>query len=217
MNMNRICCYLAVLLMQPVWASARDDLMTSQIVDEARTWQQKGRDDLAADAWHRLLVTTPQHGEALVSLGLIMAKSGDMAQAKALYARASRAKVLSAAMSKLASAVGDSGNDQPVSAVYANKSAAPKNKNPKTGKSSEKILVKPIFSPPPAKQESVRPILAAEPAAATVKVTPLPPPQIDTKVEPKLASDTTQEPSSSPKTPSPKPRPVKPLPYFSDL
>jgi hypothetical protein len=215
MNKSRFGWYLAILLVQPAWVSAGDDLMTSQIVDEARTWQHRGREDLAADAWQRLLVTNPQHGEALVSLGLIMAKSGELTQAKALYARARRAKVPSSAMSKLASAVGEVNDDALVSAVQSKKSAAQKSKKTSTEKSNEKSVAKTIVSPPSAKRENASSAAAAEPVV--VKITPLPSPQIDTRVEPKLDPGQPQEPSSSSKTSSPKPRPVKPLPYFSDL
>jgi hypothetical protein len=215
MNTKRFGWCLAVLLMQPAWASSRDDLMTSQIVEEARTWQRKGRDDLAADAWHRLLVTNPQHAEALVSLGLIMVKSGEISQAKALYARASRAKVTSYSMSKLAIAVGEVKDEVPINAVPSIKSVTQRSKKPRTEKTSAQMAAKITLPSSSAKRENVTPTATAEPIA--VKITPLPTPQINTKVEPKLDPGPPQEPGSGSKTSTPKPRPVKPLPYFSDL
>ena len=214
MNTKRVAWCLAVLLMQPAWAGSQDDLMTSQIVDEARTWQRKGREDLAADAWHRLLVTNPQHGEALVSLGLIMAKSGDLTQARALYARASRTAVSSYSMSKLAALVGESKVEVPIDAAPSSKPAVQKIKKPRAEKSVEKSIAKTITASPPQKRETIAPSTATEFVA--VKVTPLPSPQIETKVEPKLDPGLPTDPSNSSKTSSEKPRPVKPLPYFSD-
>jgi hypothetical protein len=214
MNKKRVAWCLAVLLIQPAWAGSRDDLMTSQIVDEARTWQSKGREDLAADAWHRLLVTKPQHGEALVSLGLIMARSGDLTQARALYARASRTTASPHSMSKLAALVGESKVEVPIDAAPPSKPVVQKLKKPRAEKSVEKSIAKTNTAPPPTKRETIAPSTAAESVA--VKVTPLPSPQIDTKVEPKLDAGLPPEPSNISKTSSQKPRPVKPLPYFSD-
>ncbi len=215
MNTKRFGWCLAVLLMQPAWASSRDDLMTSQIVEEARTWQSKGRDDLAADAWHRLLVTNPQHGEALVSLGLILAKSGELSQAKALYARASRTTVSSSSISKLAALVGDTKVEVPIDAAPSGKSVVQKSKKPRSEKTVEKSIEKTNLVSPPTKRETVSPSTTVESAA--VKVTPLPSPHIETKAEPKLDPGLLPEPSNSSKTSSQRPRPVKPLPYFSDL
>lgn len=75
-------------LMRPAWSA--DDLMTSQLVDQARQWQQKDRDDIAAELWRKLLRADPGHGEALVELGLIEARADRHGEAQALYARATR-------------------------------------------------------------------------------------------------------------------------------
>lgn len=50
-------------------ALASDDLETSQMVDQARLWQQKRRDDLAAEIWRKVLRFDPKHPEALARLG----------------------------------------------------------------------------------------------------------------------------------------------------
>lgn len=71
-------------------AQAGDDLVSSQMVDEAREWSQKGRDDLAAQVWRKLLRVETRHPEALVKLGLIEARAGNTQEAQALYQRASR-------------------------------------------------------------------------------------------------------------------------------
>jgi tetratricopeptide (TPR) repeat protein len=88
-NMKKLAWLLPVLLplSQPAWP---DDLISSQMADEARMWQQKDRDDLAATIWRKLLSTNPRHSEALVRLGMIEARSGNIAEAEALYARARR-------------------------------------------------------------------------------------------------------------------------------
>lgn len=67
-----------------------EDLLTSQMVDEAKMWQSKGRTDLAADIWRRLLISNPQHGVALVGLAQTQIRAGNLAEAEALLARASR-------------------------------------------------------------------------------------------------------------------------------
>lgn len=79
--------FLAGALLAPLgWAA--DDLLSSQMVDEARTWTQKGRDDLAAEVWRKLLRTNSRHPEALVKLGLIEAHVGNIKEAQALHQRA---------------------------------------------------------------------------------------------------------------------------------
>lgn len=79
---------LLILLSPTIWAA--DDLMSRQMVDQARNWSQKGRDDLAAPVWRRVLSVEPSHPEALVKLGLIEARAGNSKEAQALYQRAIR-------------------------------------------------------------------------------------------------------------------------------
>lgn len=79
--------FLAGALLAPMgWAA--DDLLSSQMVDEARAWTQKGRDDLAAEVWRKLLRTNSRHPEALIKLGLIEARVGNIKEAQALHQRA---------------------------------------------------------------------------------------------------------------------------------
>lgn len=87
-------------------ARAGDDLMASQLVDQAREWQQKDRDDIAAELWRKLLRANPKHAEALVQLGVIEARAGNVKEAGALYDRASKLTKPPAGLSELALAIG---------------------------------------------------------------------------------------------------------------
>lgn len=69
-------------------AGSADDLIGSELVYQARQWQQKNRDDLAAELWRKLLRANPKHPEALVKLGVIEARAGNLREAQALYSRA---------------------------------------------------------------------------------------------------------------------------------
>lgn len=69
-------------------ALSADDLIASEMVSKAREWQQKNRDDLAAEIWRKLLRANPLHSEALVKLGVIEARAGNRSEAEALYKRA---------------------------------------------------------------------------------------------------------------------------------
>lgn len=59
-------------------ALASDDLETSQMVDQARHWQKKRRDDLAAELWRKVLRFNPKHPEALAKLGAIEARASNL-------------------------------------------------------------------------------------------------------------------------------------------
>ena len=85
--------------------SAADDLLSSQLVDEARQWQEKDRDDMAASVWRKLLRSVPQHPEALVNLGLIEARAGNRKEAQSLWTRASQLKAPPARLSELTAAL----------------------------------------------------------------------------------------------------------------
>ncbi len=83
-------------------AFSADDLVTSQMVDEARLWQSKGRDDLASNVWRRILVTNPQHPEALINLGTIEVRAGRISEAQVLYQRAKRSSKTTPNLARLA-------------------------------------------------------------------------------------------------------------------
>lgn len=87
----------------PAWAA--DDLMSSQLVDEARQWQEKDRDDLAAAVWRKLLRAVPNHPAALVNLGLIEARAGNLKEARVFWSRASQLSTPPAGLDRLSAAV----------------------------------------------------------------------------------------------------------------
>lgn len=89
----------------PQWTWAASDLMSSQLADDARQWQQKDRDDLAANLWRKLLRTDPRHPEALVKLGTIELRSGNIQEAEALLRRASALPVPAPGLGELSVAV----------------------------------------------------------------------------------------------------------------
>jgi hypothetical protein len=96
---------ILVALTQAAWAA--EDLMTSHLAGQARHWQTKDRDDLAAEIWRSVLRSEPAHGEALIKLGLIEAKLGNLREAVILLDQATRVSPkprglaeLSAALSK---------------------------------------------------------------------------------------------------------------------
>lgn len=103
MRLLRKTAWLALTLASFVsQASVADDLVSSQLVDEAREWQQKDRDDRAASVWRKLLRAVPQHPEALINLGLIEVRAGNRKEAQALWTRANQLKVPPARLSELA-------------------------------------------------------------------------------------------------------------------
>jgi len=89
--------------MQLAWAA--EDLITSQLVDQARQWQYKDRDDLAADIWRSVLRADPEHGEALVKLGLIEARNNNRDDAQRLLEHASRVRPRPAGLAALGAAL----------------------------------------------------------------------------------------------------------------
>lgn len=96
---------ILVAFTQAAWAT--EDLMTSHLVGQARHWQVKDRDDLAAEIWRSVLRYDPLHGEALIKLGLIEVKAGNPRDANVLLEQATRVNPrprglaeLSAALSK---------------------------------------------------------------------------------------------------------------------
>ena len=86
-------------------AWAVEDLITSQLVDQARHWQHKDRDDLSADIWRSVLRADPEHGEALVKLGLIEARNNNRNDAQRLLENASRVRPRPAGLAALSAAL----------------------------------------------------------------------------------------------------------------
>lgn len=98
---------------------AADDLYSSQIADQARLWQQKNRDDLAANLWRKLLASDPKHAEALIKLGIIEARSGNVGEAEALLRRATQSGAASIRLQDLSDAIKSAKGSTPEVAVAA--------------------------------------------------------------------------------------------------
>lgn len=88
---SRIILLLMAYLM-PVHILAIESLVDSQMMDEASSWQEKGRDDFAADIWRKILLTNPMHGEAMVSLALHEMQLGNIEKSRRLYEQANLLK-----------------------------------------------------------------------------------------------------------------------------
>ena len=89
--------------MHTAWAL--EDPVANRLIEQARYWQQRSREDLAADAWRKLLRADPNHPIALVQLGVIEARAGHFKEAAELQSRASRLTPLPAGISELDSAL----------------------------------------------------------------------------------------------------------------
>lgn len=154
-----------MLLALPFPLHAADDLLTSQMVDEARLWQTKGRRDLAANTWHRILVTNPQHGEALASLGLIEANAGNLVEAQSLFLRAKRAGYAGALMARLRNLVETESSRKEANPVDSRVGSLPTLER----RSAQPTTKKP--SAPPVSSRTVQ-ILAKSDGTATSMPTP---------------------------------------------
>jgi hypothetical protein len=160
-------------------AGAADDLRTAEMADHARQWSQKGRDDLAAETWRKLLIVVPDHPEALVSLGLIEARAGRMREAQALLARARRVPASPARLKVLAAAIDDShpaaqGPPVPAAPVEAPKPPAPPAARPAPAPTPPQA-----FAPPKVVQQGPAPSppQASEPARRGSAAPPAPLPR----------------------------------------
>ncbi|MFZ6861513.1 cellulose synthase subunit BcsC-related outer membrane protein [Undibacterium sp. Ji67W] len=56
--------------------------LQQKLLEEAHFWEQRGRDDNAADKWNKLLKLDPDNIDALVALGMYEARGGHPEQAK---------------------------------------------------------------------------------------------------------------------------------------
>jgi Flp pilus assembly protein TadD len=57
------------------------------LLDKARYWEDRGRLDMAADSWQKVLLVNPDQPEALTGLGIKAAMSGDTEQAQKYLAQ----------------------------------------------------------------------------------------------------------------------------------
>ncbi len=199
---------LALCLLGLPLAAQAEDLLSIQMVDEARMWQSKGRMDLAADTWRRLLITNPQHGEALVGLAKIQLQAGHLQDAQALLARAARLpkkpstypQVLAALQTAKARAEAPPPKPSaplPVSAApVAAATPAPNARLPQAAPTTT----------PSAKAAPTQPRKSAAPAPSA---TPAPPPP------PTKLSATAHKPAAMPVPPPPTEVQVTPIPFRS--
>ena len=74
----------SVLLVMAVPASANDSVAVKTLTEQARFWEGKGRSDLAAAAWKRLLQIEPKNPEALAGLAQFELDNGRVDSAKAI-------------------------------------------------------------------------------------------------------------------------------------
>jgi cellulose synthase operon protein C len=50
---------------------AADSQAVSVLMDQAKYWKDKGRGDLAAEAWQKVLLVDPNNSDALFGLGTL--------------------------------------------------------------------------------------------------------------------------------------------------
>lgn len=175
---------LALLMLAPLAGQCADDLLTSQMVDEARVWQTKGRNDLAADLWRRILVSSPQHGEALTSLGLIALRQGNSEEARLLYQRAQRVPSPPKNLARLAQALATDGDKVPSAQASVSKRAA--EVNPKDPSSAVRPAPRAATEPPPTASSNKRASVAVLDKTNSLPVAqaPVPPPSTEVRVTP---------------------------------
>lgn len=155
---------------QPV--AAADDLISSQLVDQARHWQQKNRDDIAADLWRKLLRTSPGHPEALVKLGAIEARAGNIKEAEALYNRATQLAKPAIGLSELSTALRTAKGLRPdlptPPALQEQQKPGPKNARTKRDEGpANKVVGPPATNPQP--MATAKPAIAGASTTSTTK------------------------------------------------
>lgn len=72
---------LSLGLVLAVPASVAADAATALAIDQARYWEQRGRDDLAAEAWQKVLRIEPRNADALAGLSLAEIRAGHVERA----------------------------------------------------------------------------------------------------------------------------------------
>ncbi len=139
-------------------AGSADDLIGSELVYQARQWQQKNRDDLAAELWRKLLRANPKHPEALVKLGVIEARAGNLREAQALYSRALQLDKPPVGLNQLSAALAlDAGKRNSAD-------LAPPLPNPSPGSEPSKRLSPQVEASQPAPIEPGEPVAKVRPS-----------------------------------------------------
>lgn len=100
---------LVGLCVLTVPAFAQSASSTQQLVSQGNYWQDQGREDLAADAWRKLLATDPNQADALLGLGLIDLNQGRRADAQKRLAQLQAKHPASAQTTRLRLAMGAGG------------------------------------------------------------------------------------------------------------
>ncbi|MEQ1917289.1 MAG: cellulose synthase subunit BcsC-related outer membrane protein [Gallionella sp.] len=104
-KMTKLACLVLALTQGagPAWAAV--DNASQVLIEQATYWQQKNRDDLAGDAWRKLLRAEPNHPQALIQLAKIELRAGNVTEAQALYERAARLSPPPVGLTELASSL----------------------------------------------------------------------------------------------------------------
>ena len=170
LNMGKMVSFMLALMLGvlPHASWSADDLMASQWVDQAREWQLKDRDDLAAELWRKLLRADPKHPEALVKLGVIEARAGNLREAQELYARAIRLPKPPAELRQLSAAIGPAADILGKKAILLPKSEQRPNKPEPTKAAFAKMNAPPALA---LEKKAHMPLVNALPKA-DVKVNP---------------------------------------------
>ena len=93
-------------------ALAQSPSATQQLVNQGNYWQDQGREDLAADAWRKLLAVDPAQPDALLGLGLIDLNQGRRGEAQRRLGQLQSAHPDSPQAARLRMAMGGGGNNQ---------------------------------------------------------------------------------------------------------
>ena len=91
----------------PTWAQ---NASMQQLVSQGNYWQDQGREDLAADAWRKLLAADPNQPDALLGLGLIDLNQGRRADAQRRLQQLQSRHPASAQATRLRLALGGGGD-----------------------------------------------------------------------------------------------------------
>src|SRR5690606_5141247 len=89
--------------------AAQSPSATQQLVNQGNYWLDQGREDLAADAWRKLLAVDPNQPDALLGLGLIDLNQGRRAEAQRRLAQLQSAHPDAPQTTRLRMALGGGG------------------------------------------------------------------------------------------------------------
>jgi len=78
---------LALASALPKIVKAQDSDAIKQLLESADYWRQRGRYDKAAELWNKILLSEPNHAQALSNLAMYYAQSGDKAKAESYLDR----------------------------------------------------------------------------------------------------------------------------------